>query len=191
MTRRSTLKGPQRKSLKQCPPQIPKRDHLRCLRSARWSFGISPIPHSRPCCTMQVPDPLLHLEIIPHASQIYTDTVVFAPLLSSFIAPKVDVSAMPVDSITSPLADSPTQGTIARRFSTSSGSLSRTDWIREWMKANLGRPAPCSAKSMYRVADSVYHFLSVQTSGITLFPGFELWDLKDRASAVCASVPSH
>jgi hypothetical protein len=30
---------------------------------------------------------------------------------------------------------------------------SRADWIREWMRLNPGRPAPCSAKSIYRIAD--------------------------------------
>lgn len=31
---------------------------------------------------------------------------------------------------------------------------SRREWVRAWMAANPGRPAPCSAKACYRLADS-------------------------------------
>ena len=31
---------------------------------------------------------------------------------------------------------------------------SRAEWIREWGLANPGRPLPCSAKAVYRLADS-------------------------------------
>ena len=31
---------------------------------------------------------------------------------------------------------------------------SRAEWIREWGMANPGRPLPCSAKAVYRLADS-------------------------------------
>ena len=33
---------------------------------------------------------------------------------------------------------------------------SRAEWIREWAMANPGRPLPCSAKAVYRLADSEY-----------------------------------
>ena len=34
---------------------------------------------------------------------------------------------------------------------------SRREWVRAWMAANPGRPAPCSAKACYRLADSQSH----------------------------------
>uniref|UniRef100_A0A8H8CH56 MATH domain-containing protein n=1 Tax=Psilocybe cubensis TaxID=181762 RepID=A0A8H8CH56_PSICU len=43
----------------------------------------------------------------------------------------------------------------AKRISSRDQSSSRAEWIKEWMAANPGRPAPCSAKSMYRIADSM------------------------------------
>lgn len=33
------------------------------------------------------------------------------------------------------------------------GPKSRKEWIAEWEASNLGRPRPCSAKAVYRLAD--------------------------------------
>ncbi|KAF8964175.1 hypothetical protein BDZ97DRAFT_1904491 [Flammula alnicola] len=72
---------------------------------------------------------------------IYTDNIVFAPLSSSFLHPST------------PSEGSQVPG--ARRFSTHDLMPSRADWIREWTRNNPGRPAPCSAKSIYRIADKL------------------------------------
>lgn len=86
-------------------------------------------------------------------SQIYTDIIVFAPLSSSFTAAAsskksvATTSGTPSDSQSNlhegtkapPNVDNPT---------------SRREWIRRWQQCRPGRPAPCSAKAVYRLADS-------------------------------------
>ncbi|KAF8158296.1 hypothetical protein B0H34DRAFT_708202 [Crassisporium funariophilum] len=96
---------------------------------------------------------------------IYTDNVVFAPLSSSFLTATPNISATPAESLPSTPSEGPSQGLGVRYFSMHETSLSRTEWIREWMRNNPGRPAPCSAKAMYRVADRL-----------------DLWELKERAA---------
>ena len=34
------------------------------------------------------------------------------------------------------------------------GSSTRKEWIRDWERSNPGRVRPCSAKAVYRLADS-------------------------------------
>lgn len=71
-----------------------------------------------------------------------------------------------------------------KRISSRDQSSSRSEWIRDWMAANPGRPAPCSAKSMYRIADSKFFVLLVELS--TYFNiGLDMSDLKERAAQVC------
>lgn len=53
------------------------------------------------------------------------------------------------------------EGRRHRGGATMSGDLGdvqqdRKEWVRAWMVANPGRPAPCSAKACYRLADSLY-----------------------------------
>jgi hypothetical protein len=48
--------------------------------------------------------------------------------------------------------------------------------------ANPGRPAPCSAKSIYRLADS--ECLSLYSRVTEEWAGLDLADLKDRAAQV-------
>ena len=93
--------------------------------------------------------------IFTHQSlQIYTDVIVFAPLSSSFTAAAsskrlsaTTATVMPSDSQSS-LHDSPGP----------SGNMdnptSRREWIKKWQQCRPGRPAPCSAKAAYRLADS-------------------------------------
>lgn len=59
---------------------------------------------------------------------------------------------------------------------------SRAEWIRNWLTANPDRVAPCSAKSIYRLADStsLRLYLGVTESGL----GLDLTDLKERSAQV-------
>ncbi|KIK94340.1 hypothetical protein PAXRUDRAFT_828092 [Paxillus rubicundulus Ve08.2h10] len=86
---------------------------------------------------------------------IYTDVIVFAPLSSSFTAiaspsrsTTMAAMATPSDSQSNSLdchkapvpADNPT---------------SRGEWVKKWQQGRPGRPAPCSAKAVYRLADKL------------------------------------
>lgn len=96
-------------------------------------------------------------------TQIYTDNIVFAPLSSSF---------GPAKHADTPLADLTTSSSIhtpAVEERTSfnfpmkpfvvpeAGPVTpqtRKEWVEAWELSNPGRPRPCSAKSIYRLADS-------------------------------------
>ncbi|KAF5382447.1 hypothetical protein D9615_003009 [Tricholomella constricta] len=97
---------------------------------------------------------------------LYTDTIVFAPLSSSFIA-KNRPPATPISTTSQPSTPSEIQGNTStqKRISQQESATSRREWILEWKRNNTGRPAPCSAKAAYRLADR-----------------FDLGDLKERAS---------
>ncbi|KAG8214652.1 hypothetical protein J3R82DRAFT_9730 [Butyriboletus roseoflavus] len=89
---------------------------------------------------------------------IYTEVIVFAPLSSSFTAAAssrrltattaTTATATPSDSQSS-LHDSPK--TPAR----TDNPTSRREWIKKWQQCRPGRPAPCSAKAVYRLADKL------------------------------------
>ena len=66
----------------------------------------------------------------------------------------------------------------------SSQPTSRAEWIREWGLANPGRPSPCSAKAVYRLADSESNPPPAQreSSSDLSHPELDLKDLKERAS---------
>ncbi|KAF8798781.1 hypothetical protein BYT27DRAFT_7202475 [Phlegmacium glaucopus] len=83
---------------------------------------------------------------------IYTDNVVFAPLSSSFLTASSGLGMAPVEGLPSS-SEGSNQTPGARRLLISGPASSRAEWIREWMENNPERPAPCSAKAMYRVAD--------------------------------------
>ena len=106
-------------------------------------------------------------------AQIYTDTIVFAPLSSSFNKngqstpiPPVPVPRQPrAFNASTPAAMAPeAQGTFqlghAARYSltietnVSQNPRTRKEWIADWQANNPGRPRPCSAKAVYRLADS-------------------------------------
>ncbi|KAG8967239.1 hypothetical protein FRC03_010314 [Tulasnella sp. 419] len=135
---------------------------------------------------------------------LYTDTIVFAPLSSTFLAnnpnamtPTVSVpvtpsinpltgsyfssalsSGMPAASLTAPplLRTRSTMGSSVGGTNgggTGGGNTqpnedgapkTRKDWINDWVANNPGRPAPVSAKAIYRLADKL-----------------DLRDLKERA----------
>jgi hypothetical protein len=98
---------------------------------------------------------------------IYTDTIVFAPLSSSFNSSQVAASSsasLPTQLLSESQNNTnvtrATQGDILAK----SGPTSRSGWINEWQSNNPGRPTPCSAKAVYRLADKL-----------------DLHDLKERA----------
>ena len=88
------------------------------------------------------------------SSQIYTDVIVFAPLSSSFTAAASSrrltatrASVTPSDSQSS-LHDGP------KAPAHIDNPTSRREWIKKWQQCRPGRPAPCSAKAIFRLADS-------------------------------------
>lgn len=67
---------------------------------------------------------------------------------------------------------------------------SRAAWISEWMKMYPNRPAPCSAKSIYRLADSPPNVLSACSPTNNYVPGLGLDELKERAAQVGQLCPN-
>ncbi|KDQ62554.1 hypothetical protein JAAARDRAFT_30458 [Jaapia argillacea MUCL 33604] len=103
---------------------------------------------------------------------IYTDTIQFAPLSSSFLSsPSMGASTSTLSLPTQLPQES--QGNLGAGLrataqgessATSVGPSSRREWIKDWEENNPGRPGPCSAKAVYRLADKL-----------------DLRELKDRA----------
>jgi len=96
--------------------------------------------------------------------QIYTDNIVFAPLSSSFLATPGEPNnfGTPVETLPS----TPSEGCQIpgpKRVAIHDSAHSRAEWIRHWMQNNPGRPSPCSAKSIYRIADSKFRFYIPET----------------------------
>jgi len=87
---------------------------------------------------------------------LYTDSIVFAPLSSSFIANTSGAARAASSSVVS-LPSTPPEGSGqlpgAKRVAQQDSASTRSEWISDWIKNNPGRPAPCSAKAAYRVAD--------------------------------------
>ncbi|KAF8236340.1 hypothetical protein L208DRAFT_1422001 [Tricholoma matsutake] len=90
---------------------------------------------------------------------IYTDTIVFAPLSSSFISARGDSPTSSMSTLPSMPAEA--QEHAMQEFT----ATTRKEWIKEWLRNNPGRPAPCSPKAAYRLADRM-----------------DLRELKERAS---------
>lgn len=59
----------------------------------------------------------------------------------------------------------------------------RALWIREWGYENPSRPLPCSAKAVYRLADSMYFVFMFHSDSNGLIE-LDLTDLKERAREV-------
>jgi hypothetical protein len=66
-------------------------------------------------------------------------------------------------------------------------ATSRKEWIKEWCQNNFGKPTPCSAKAVYRLADSTCSGMTKNYVNLP-FPGLGLLDLKDRAAQVRYSI---
>lgn len=64
---------------------------------------------------------------------------------------------------------------------------SRRDWLQQWQQNNPGKPLPCSAKAVYRLADSK-HAYAVALNLPQIFTGclteLDLRELKERAFQV-------
>ncbi|GBE83235.1 hypothetical protein SCP_0502820 [Sparassis crispa] len=100
---------------------------------------------------------------------IYTDTIIFAPLSSSFVASSSSAAKPSVAGPSTPgLVASESQSTAmgmrsAHQQADSSfvspstlSPTSRREWIAAWERNNSpGRPLPCSAKAVYRLADKL------------------------------------
>ncbi|KAF5315056.1 hypothetical protein D9619_007334 [Psilocybe cf. subviscida] len=82
--------------------------------------------------------------------------IVFAPLSSSFLGASDGRSGAAISAPDS-LPSTPSEGSQIsggkQPVNAQDACLSRAEWIRAWMNENPGRPAPCSAKSIYRIAD--------------------------------------
>ncbi|EJC97944.1 uncharacterized protein FOMMEDRAFT_114721 [Fomitiporia mediterranea MF3/22] len=93
---------------------------------------------------------------------LYTDAITFAPLASSFLGP---LSTAGPSSLQTPPHRSQGEGQSMNTAFTSrpmiqneqhkAGPTTRIAWIREWERQNPGKPMPCSAKAVYRVADKL------------------------------------
>ena len=100
-----------------------------------------------------------------HPLQIYTDIIVFAPLSSSFSNSKSKTPPRTPLIRQNSTASESSSGYLGPKRSNGDPPSTRAEWIAEWMKDNPGRPAPCSAKAVYRVADSMpfrYPFNNIQ-----------------------------
>ncbi|KAF8630909.1 hypothetical protein AX17_005267 [Amanita inopinata Kibby_2008] len=85
---------------------------------------------------------------------LYTDSIVFAPLSSSFVPS--DLVSPAVSSTNVSVIASDTQGSSSAAKKSGqfiSRATSRKDWIKEWCYNNPDKPIPCSAKAVYRLAD--------------------------------------
>ncbi|KAG6878495.1 hypothetical protein C0993_005424 [Termitomyces sp. T159_Od127] len=89
---------------------------------------------------------------------LYTDIVVFAPLSSAFLPKAGD-----------PITENPRPPSQSEEVSLLKNSnespTSRRQWLQRWKEEHPGRPIPCSAKAMFRLADRL-----------------DLPELKERAS---------
>ncbi|KAH9925412.1 uncharacterized protein BXZ73DRAFT_91126 [Epithele typhae] len=92
---------------------------------------------------------------------LYTNTIVFAPLSSSFLSPSL--SSLPQVSHSTSVPSTPAAHLESQHnhsfslsaISTGSGHRTRREWMVEWEHCNPGRPQPPSAKSVYRLADKI------------------------------------
>lgn len=100
--------------------------------------------------------------------QIYTDTITFAPLSSTFLASAATTPNTAASAPATPSSESQAPAFTQRpnhqkaESTTTIGpapSRSRREWIAQWERNNAsGKPRPCSAKAVYRLADSTYHY---------------------------------
>lgn len=109
--------------------------------------------------------------------QIYTDTLTFAPLASSFPSRTTPITQAPSrsDEATDkpPYTRKPVPG-----FGEPS---SRREWITAWTFEHPDRPRPCSAKAVYRLADSKLNIWIYCYTSAEYFVGLDLQELKERA----------
>jgi hypothetical protein len=98
------------------------------------------------------PSPLVPVCTPEDRFQLYTDRIRFAPLSSSFLS-----THSPGNSCLETANGSQASLVSATRAGPAElhgGASSRRQWTQEWMRGNPGQPLPCSAKAVYRLADS-------------------------------------
>lgn len=99
--------------------------------------------------------------------QIYTDTITFAPLSSTFLATSATTPNTAASGPATPSSESQAPAFAQQlnqpkaESATTTGSTpprSRREWIAQWERDDVsGKPRPCSAKAVYRLADSTYY----------------------------------
>ncbi|KAF8482399.1 hypothetical protein DFH94DRAFT_726614 [Russula ochroleuca] len=83
---------------------------------------------------------------------LYTDRIRFAPLSSSFLSS----SSSGTSCEETPNDSQGSLGTVNRTGPSEvlAGASSRREWIQDYIRGNPGHPLPCSAKAVYRLADT-------------------------------------
>ena len=121
-----------------------------------------------------------------YALQIYTDVIVFAPISSSFSSTAQKSKASTIASTAQAPSDSQSNLLDATKTGGSTETpTSRREWIRKWQQSHPGRPSPCSAKAVYRLADSESIIrLSFTSLTVTGMIELGLLELKERAYQV-------
>lgn len=105
----------------------------------------------------------------------------FAPLSSSFLGTQTQQANLISSPPTTP-SEAQGQGAITKRLVLQESAKTRAEWIKDWVQKHPGRPAPCSAKAVYRVADSACPISNHYNDLIHV--GLDLWELKERAAQV-------
>jgi hypothetical protein len=100
---------------------------------------------------------------IDSISKIYTNTITFAPLSSSFIPSTRSASGAQnisdqTAAVSGDAAGGGGNGAPGKKPITNAKAIpsSRKEWIQEFKSNNPSRPAPCSAKAVYRLADRAF-----------------------------------
>ncbi|KAI0726225.1 hypothetical protein C8Q72DRAFT_847350 [Fomitopsis betulina] len=96
---------------------------------------------------------------------IYTDTITFAPLSSTFLATSATTPNTAASGPATPSSESQAPAFAQQlnqpkaESATTTGSTpprSRREWIAQWERDDVsGKPRPCSAKAVYRLADKL------------------------------------
>lgn len=118
--------------------------------------------------SLSVPIFVNHSDRCPR--QIYTDTIIFAPLSSSFFTNSATTPQPSTSPSTPTITASESQHALSlgprsnqqqevsgAAFGSSPSSaapVTRREWIAQWERNNPGKPRPSSAKAVYRLADS-------------------------------------
>ncbi|CCM02467.1 uncharacterized protein FIBRA_04566 [Fibroporia radiculosa] len=150
-----------------------KITHPSSPRSSRMHLDQPEIDYCAPSREPDIPGPIkvpVVVRDVPYATfrallyYVYTDTIVFAPLSSSFLPstavqtsdtpPLVEVGQSSSES-QSNLAFSQRSSQQPETIATTSNPRSRKAWITQWEQKNgyTGNPRPCSAKAVFRLAD--------------------------------------
>ncbi|KAJ8519000.1 hypothetical protein ONZ45_g3995 [Pleurotus djamor] len=79
---------------------------------------------------------------------LYTDSIVFAPLSSSFSS-RHEGTSSPTPSVVQPQQSMEGSASVESKTTV----YSRREWIALWKQENPGNLVPCSPKSVYRLAD--------------------------------------